>query len=341
MPTELAPLQLPLDRMPRTFGSWTGDDVRLDPQLFQAIGAEMVINRRYRDKEAAVELHGDVFTKLFMRAGVRTPHQPEECYANNGFIVESSETVRIPTPGDGSQPARLLTLSRDGSRVYCLYWYQVGETTFWNSDNQRRVVQAFRGRPTWPPMIKVMLQTSANSSAEAQQRLTSLAGLVYAWTRRVPLSPSIEPTARPVPTGDASPQINATFRHPHDAHGESTPARVAAHRSIVASTGPIPEPILLARRGSDRSIVDGIVRGPCADARCDRRCRTTQRQPNRRRVSPPGNRISSRRPHPARATHAIRKTVAHRPHHQLCNFPVGSVLGGAVCKTAGFGRGRD
>ena len=182
MPTELAPLRHTLDEMPRTFGIWTGEDIRLDPQVFRAIGSQMAIDRRYRSRDGVVELHSDVFTKMFMRAGVRTPHQPEECYANGGFVVETSETVQLESPNKKPQPARLLTLSHDGNRVYCLYWYQVDETTFWNTDEQRRVVQAFRGRPTWPPMLKVMLQTSADTPAEAKQRLTSLAALIYAWT---------------------------------------------------------------------------------------------------------------------------------------------------------------
>jgi EpsI family protein len=181
MPTEAAHPKLPLDTMPFEFGPWTGEDLPLPPDVAQAIGAEMVVNRAYRNKAEFVELHCDVFTDSFMQYGVRVVHSPELCSPISGFVVEDGEMVQIASPGKPSQPARLLTLSREGNPMYCLYWYQVGDTTFWNSDDQRRVVHSFRGRATWPPMIKVMLQTSAGSLAEAEQRLTSLAVLVYPW----------------------------------------------------------------------------------------------------------------------------------------------------------------
>ena len=42
---------------------------------------------------------------------------------------------------------------------------------------------ACRGRPVRPPIVKVMLQTSAATPDEAQKTLQSLAGEVYAWTK--------------------------------------------------------------------------------------------------------------------------------------------------------------
>ncbi len=183
MPSQLAPLELNLESLPRTLELWKGEDIRLDPQVFRAIGAEMAVNRRYVNRDAVVELHSDVFTNAFIQGGVRILHPPELCYAGSGFIAEDSKTIQIPSRDGVSQPARLLTLSHEGTRVFCLYWYQVGDTTFWNSDDQRRVVWSFRGKAAWPPMIKVMLQTSADSPAAAKQKLESLAGPVYAWTR--------------------------------------------------------------------------------------------------------------------------------------------------------------
>lgn len=178
MPTEPAHLQLDLDQLPRKFNAWSGDDTPLDPQVFRAIGAERAINRRYRDGRAEVDLHCDVFLKY----GVRVLHPPELCYTSNGFAVANTETVEVYADGMRSFPARLLALDRDGLRVYCLYWYQFGDVTFWTGDDQRRVVHSIRGKEAWPPMIKVMLQTGANSPDEAVGRLKSLAAQVYSWT---------------------------------------------------------------------------------------------------------------------------------------------------------------
>jgi hypothetical protein len=180
MPTELARPELLLKELPITFGSWTGTDSRLDPEIFRAIGAKMAINRRYRDDRSIVDLHSAVFLSY----GVRVLHPPELCYEGSGYTVANGETVPIETDGNGRHVARLLTLEVKESRVYCLYWYQLGAATFWDGDEQRRVVRGLSGQTIWPPMIKVMLQTGANSADEAQGRLKSLASSVYAWNKK-------------------------------------------------------------------------------------------------------------------------------------------------------------
>jgi EpsI family protein len=183
MPSELAHLAVKLDTMPRALGSWRGTDEPLDPQVFRAIGAESAINRAYRDEHVVVNLHIAAFTDLFMQDGLQILHSPEVCYPGNGYVIANAETIDFTADDKPAHAARFLTLDHDGMRVYCLYWYQVGTATFWERDGQRRVVQSFRGRATWPPMIKVMLQTAADSPEEAQGRLKNLASLIYPWTR--------------------------------------------------------------------------------------------------------------------------------------------------------------
>ncbi len=180
LPTESARPVQRLSEMPMSFDKWKGEDVDLDPRVVKAIGAEMTVNRRYKNRASAIDLHSDVF----LHYGVRdTPHPPEMCYGGAGFAVTNSETLQIADSGQGGHAARLLTLDRDGARVYCLYWYQAGDVTFLDMDGQRRWFQALRGRTIWPPMIKVMLATTARSPDEAATSLTALANLVYPWTR--------------------------------------------------------------------------------------------------------------------------------------------------------------
>jgi hypothetical protein len=179
MPTELAhPAQRLMQDMPKTFGSWIGTEADLDPRVFKAIGAEMATNRNYEQAQATVSLHCDVFLKY----GVRILHPPELCYTSNGYTIASAETVSVPVRG-GPRLARLLTLDRAAQRIYCLFWYQIGDTTFLEGDGQRRAVLALRGQTVWPPMIKVMLQCSARSPEEAATSLKALASLLYPWTR--------------------------------------------------------------------------------------------------------------------------------------------------------------
>ncbi|MGA2616459.1 MAG: exosortase-associated EpsI family protein [Thermoguttaceae bacterium] len=181
MPTERASLEMKIQELPRQFGSWTAEDRTLDPRVFKAIGAEMAIDRRYQDtKKNIVDLHTAVFTEY----GVRIPHPPEMCYGGAGFRVTDTKTLDLRQDGSAGPPVQLLTLENpQGQTIYCLYWYQIGDATFFTGDGQRKQVRSLRGRTTWPPMIKVMLQTVATTPTEAEERLKALAAPVFAWTK--------------------------------------------------------------------------------------------------------------------------------------------------------------
>jgi EpsI family protein len=188
MPTELAKPQMTIQEMPKKFGPWTGEDSTLDPEVFKAIGAKEAIDRIYRDKAGAeVTLHSAVFLEYGVQG---VPHPPDICYPSAGYHINDSKVIDLiegePPDGKeskGTHPARLLTFEKDSRIVYCLYWYQFGDATVYDGGAQRKLILGFRGQTTWPPLIKVMLQTSANTPEEAQRRLLDLAAPAFAWTK--------------------------------------------------------------------------------------------------------------------------------------------------------------
>jgi EpsI family protein len=180
MPSELAQPRQRLEELPKTFGEWRGgEEPPPDPRIVAAIGADMSVDRRYQVHQNSIALHCDVFLKY----GVRTLHPPELCYQGTGYVISNSETVNVAGGAGHGRAARLLTLDHGGQRQYCLYWYQIGDMTFWDGDGQRRAVQSLRGRMVWPPLIKVMLVTNARTPEEAIATLKDLAEAVYPWTR--------------------------------------------------------------------------------------------------------------------------------------------------------------
>jgi EpsI family protein len=181
IPTELAQPRQRLEELPKTFGEWKGEKSPqdLDPRIFKAIGAKMATNRLYRERHGVVSLH----CAVFLEYGVRTLHPPELCYQGIGYTVAESQTVSIGVGAGHTRAVRFLALEHGGQREYCLYWYQIGDTTFWDGDGQRRAVLALRGREVRPPLIKVMLATTARSPEEAAASLKDLAESVYPWTR--------------------------------------------------------------------------------------------------------------------------------------------------------------
>jgi EpsI family protein len=181
MPTELADPKLRIQALPRQVGQWTAEDDRKpDPEIFKAIGAKDVIDRIYREKRGnSVALHSAVFLTYGIKG---LPHPPELCYPGAGFRINESKPVFLESTDKSVHRAQLITFERDGQLTYCLYWYQIGGVTFCDDSDQRQLVLSFRGRTTWPPMVKIMLQTNGGSAEEAERRMKELAEPLLTWT---------------------------------------------------------------------------------------------------------------------------------------------------------------
>lgn len=182
MPTQPAPLEMQARDLPATIGEWKGENATLDKDMFEAIGAEMAINRKYQDRNGRVILlHMAVFEKSNRAQG--PPHMPEVCFSASGWKLSEPRYVSLDQSGATGNSAKFLPMERGGEMGYLLFWYQIDGTAYCSGDSQRRLILACRGRPVRPPIVKVMLQTSAATPDEAQKTLQSFASEVFAWSR--------------------------------------------------------------------------------------------------------------------------------------------------------------
>lgn len=180
VPTETRVPAGDLHSLPVEMGDWTGEDVPTDPRIFQATGALAVVDRQYTDATGhTVTAHVGLFTDL--NARLAPPHQPEVCVEATGGRVLHSKDLHIETDGRPPLLARLLTTEGAGPPSYILYWYQTPAKTYTDHYGQREMLWSYRGRRFAPPAVKVMLQTSAPDSQQAQRDLTGLAGRIHAW----------------------------------------------------------------------------------------------------------------------------------------------------------------
>jgi EpsI family protein len=180
IPTEPAPLVMKPQDLPLLLGEWKGEAVDLDPAVFEATGAAAATNRLYRDRYGhVVSLHMAVFDRLLYGA-TGAPHLPENCYRVNGWQILEPKLLPLDQNGD---MAKLQPAQRHGENVWVLYWYQIDGRAYYNGDQQRRIVQGWRGRAQRPAIVKVMLQTTAAKADEAEKALKSLAAEVYKWTK--------------------------------------------------------------------------------------------------------------------------------------------------------------
>jgi hypothetical protein len=168
--------------MPLQLGPWTGEASQPDPRVVIATGAEAVVDRVYQHPSGyGVSCHVAAFTD----PSQYTPHPPTLCYSGAGWKLVNTKGVPIATDADPSGRAQMLSFEREGQTAHVLFWYQLGDGIGTDRDGVRRLRWSFRGKPAWPPLIKVMLQTTIEDRDQAEARLKELAGPVLAWTQSI------------------------------------------------------------------------------------------------------------------------------------------------------------
>ena len=169
-PPDVIPVANVFESIPRTIDEWSSTNVDLDPKLYLAIGASETLDRRYSP------LYGSPV--LFHCSGWNDadewlPHPPTGCYTAAGWEIKQKRTITL---GDFPQsPISFLELERQGERVGVIYWYQRGPFVYHGREGARFARQELWGKAQWPPLVKVLLQTSALDSKAAEKRLRTLA----------------------------------------------------------------------------------------------------------------------------------------------------------------------
>jgi len=174
------PSRSPSD-LPVQLGDWNGEDTVADPRLTGYLQALASVDRIYRDRSGNAVYTHYVWTDDYIRI-----HFPHQCYREAGWSQTAEARISIPIQDDLAIPARLLTFERDDERIRVLYWFQMGNRFFGDRWEHRRARQQLCwGRTTWPPLVKVMLQTSGSDPAQAESRLRDVARLVFSWANRI------------------------------------------------------------------------------------------------------------------------------------------------------------
>lgn len=168
------------NELPRQLGDWHGEDTQLDPKITATLGAEVVVDRLYRDDLGRViSLHTSMFTDRIID-GIY--HTPIACYYANGWELVENVPETLKVSDQLTIPVRLLTYKREGERIVVVYWYQLGEHFLFNRwDLGIKVRWSLFGRPRWPPLIKVMLQLQAPELVEAKVAILKFAELIAKW----------------------------------------------------------------------------------------------------------------------------------------------------------------
>lgn len=170
-----------LDDLPTAIGQWQSSEVDLPVPTVDVIGAEAYINRMYRDDQGApVGVHLAYWASPEYAADV-APHHPSRCYTGAGW--EILESVRCEVDFETERlPFEMMLVEQNGQRLVTAHWYQMGPFRFTSRTDARGVHRQLWGQAQWPPTLKVLLQTPANSIDSARPRLEALAAELTAWT---------------------------------------------------------------------------------------------------------------------------------------------------------------
>jgi EpsI family protein len=222
LPSGIALPTQPLENLPKVLGSnpeWTGSDSELNDEVFEAVDADKIVNREYRNALGnVISLHMPIFknhSKPF------TPHSPRHCYKGGGFEILNDDVRSIPIDEDTKLKVRFLTLERGTEHAQVLFWYQLGHRIVTNDPEMRRARWDERWQKKRAPVIKVLLETRGQNDILGEEQLVSLARPIYEWLRSVQPSedaPGVEEdepadraeTESPAETEDAATDAPAT-----------------------------------------------------------------------------------------------------------------------------------
>lgn len=192
-PARVDVLDWDLNELPLQFGDWTGEDRELDPEIFQATGANAAVDRIYHD-------HGrrliSVHTAIFHDWEEGIYHNPNNCYRSKDWSVVENQPLDLKLDDGSKFTVRYMTWRRNAEKIRVLYWYQLGGHAVFTRWDMGWVRWKMGGREVWPPLVKVQMSTPAtDQAAKDEQLMKGLARRIQNWIARADQSATGEKLA--------------------------------------------------------------------------------------------------------------------------------------------------
>lgn len=166
-----------LETLPKTIGSWVGKKTELDPLIFKKLGASDVVNRTYQN-DAAKRIAVQV--AAWDDINEWTPHHPTVCIPAQGWHITNTRNLKYEN--QNGRVGQVLQADRDTAHMTALYWYQLGPNIYCTREDARQARRQLWGQKSWPPILKVLMQSSEPDPDQASAQLEELAKQIQAWT---------------------------------------------------------------------------------------------------------------------------------------------------------------
>jgi EpsI family protein len=155
---------------------WRGTDIPLASDVLHILGADVVVNRDYRN--ALGETVG-VNVAVFRNYTLSPPHPPQACYPADGWTLQGTEVVPLNRDDPKSPKVLLYSFERQGEQSLVMFWMDLGGTIVFDRDGIRNVVRGLRPRSYQPLLKKVMLHTTVDAPERARLRLQGMATTLF------------------------------------------------------------------------------------------------------------------------------------------------------------------
>lgn len=167
------------NELPKELGNWIGVEKKLDEKIAPATDAKIIVERSFRDKlDHAIELH----TAMIENPSLGICHNPQICYLYNGWTSKLKQFETVQISPDKTIPVYVGLWEKEGEKVWVVYWYQLGPNVLFDRyDMGIRVRKSLAGKPKWPALIKVMLQTPALDTEDSKAMLLEFASMIAKW----------------------------------------------------------------------------------------------------------------------------------------------------------------
>jgi EpsI family protein len=165
--------------MPLQLGNWQGEDAKMDPEIAAATGAQVIVDRAYRDNAGhVINMHTAMFEDP--KGGVY--HSPLNCYRSQGWEKLSETRIDLQINDELSLPVSLTTWEHGGEKKVVVYWYQLGKhVLFGRWDLGIKVRWSLAGKPKWPVLIKVMMEIPMSDADDSKTTILDFAEKVAKW----------------------------------------------------------------------------------------------------------------------------------------------------------------
>jgi PHD/YefM family antitoxin component YafN of YafNO toxin-antitoxin module len=155
----------------------------LSPEIRAAIGADVVIDRVYRNSpDAATEISAHLAVFSDWNRGIY--HHPFTAYRANGWTLLNQTRESVSAAHGRSVPVSLSEWESKSRGVLVLFWYQLGDHVLFERSELDELRAELPNQERPPRLVKVLLQIGGSRTVVNKAALEQLAGETAKWLDR-------------------------------------------------------------------------------------------------------------------------------------------------------------